>query len=378
MPSARELLEQADALMRKNRKRGDGDIPMLTDAVEVAIIPVAIPAAPTAPATPAAPAAQPVRTPSPVLVAAPPPADVPLLTDAVDDVVIEFGPLPAPPAALGAFMEGDPSDWLVMDTIDPASHSITGRGPDTLAVVPPMTLKAAGSAATPPPMGSQPREWPVAPVELLPQIPHATSDQQPVPNLPAVTVLAPPEHSPAATVDALEETAAPATVDAPATTPEALAPEAAAHTPAESVRAEAVQAPAESTQAEAVQAPEESVWPEAVQAPRESSPEAAVHAPAPELPEARVSAFTELAPVAIDEEHWRALAEQISMQVLQRLDLFTDSGLKEQLARRLEPIVARASAELVGEITEHVGRLVRTYVSEAIEREIAQWKRDQH
>ena len=36
MPSARELLEQADALMRKNRSRGDSDIPLLTDAVGIA------------------------------------------------------------------------------------------------------------------------------------------------------------------------------------------------------------------------------------------------------------------------------------------------------------------------------------------------------
>jgi flagellar biosynthesis/type III secretory pathway protein FliH len=62
------------------------------------------------------------------------------------------------------------------------------------------------------------------------------------------------------------------------------------------------------------------------------------------------------------------------MQVLQRIDLFTDTGLKEQLARHLQPIVARASAELVGEINDQVGKLVRSYVAEAIEREIAQWR----
>ena len=84
-----------------------------------------------------------------------------------------------------------------------------------------------------------------------------------------------------------------------------------------------------------------------------------------------------MVPAATDQELRAALAEQVSMQVLQRLDLFTDAGLKAQLALRLEPIVQRASAELVGEIGEQVGRLVRTYVSEAIEREIAQWKRDQ-
>ncbi len=37
MPTARELLEQADALMRRNRKRGKGrlDVPTLTDALGV-------------------------------------------------------------------------------------------------------------------------------------------------------------------------------------------------------------------------------------------------------------------------------------------------------------------------------------------------------
>lgn len=246
MPSARELLEQADALMRKNRSRGESDIPLLTDAVAIAAAP--------------APASAPVLT---VVV---PHADVPLLTDAVEEVVFDFEPLPEQPIPRGAIMEGDPSDWLVMDTIDPAMHSVTGRAPDTLAMVPPMTLKAAGSALTPPPMGSQAREQTPPPIE------------EPPPILPAATT----------------------------------------HVTIES------------------------------------------------------------APAAADQELWRALAEQISMQVLQRLDLFTDTGLKEQLAQRLEPIVERASAELVVAITEHVGRLLRTYVSEAIEREIAQWKRDQH
>ena len=37
MPTARELLDQADALMRRNRKRGKdrmGDVPTLTDALD--------------------------------------------------------------------------------------------------------------------------------------------------------------------------------------------------------------------------------------------------------------------------------------------------------------------------------------------------------
>jgi hypothetical protein len=297
MPSARELLEQADALMRKNRTRGDGDIPLLTDAV--ALVPVSLALPVSVPQSVAPPVSVPQSVAPPPAAPAAPIADVPVLTDAVEEDVVDFEALPEPRAALVAIMEGDPSDWLVMDTIDPASHSITGRAPDTLAVVPPMTLKAAGSEPTPPPMGSQPHLQKPAPIEPFPS-------SWPVP---------------------------------------------------------------------AVQAPERvSVSP--AQAPAESVPAATV--PAERALTAIVPAPVERDPRDLDDEHWRALAEQVSMQVLQRLDLFTDSGLKEQLARRLEPIVERASVELVGEIAEHVGRLVRTYVSEAIEREIAQWKRDQH
>jgi hypothetical protein len=306
MPSARELLEQADALMRKNRTRGDGDIPLLTEAVALVPISLAVPMS------------------APPLAAVAPPADVPVLTDAVtmeEDVVavVDFEPPPeprsAPPAALVAIMEGDPSDWLVMDTIDPASHSITGRAPDTLAVVPPMTLKAAGSEPTPPPLGSQPRAE-ASQTRAAPAEPDWLS-------LPVSVDYPVADAPPANTEVAALERALPASAHG------ALEPE-----PAETVL--------EPVEREAV---------------------AAAHAP--------------VARAAVDEEHWRTLAEQVSMQVLQRLDLFTDSGLREQLAQRLEPIVERASAELVGELTEHVGRLVRTYVSEAIEREIAQWKREQ-
>ncbi|MGE5170072.1 MAG: hypothetical protein ACM3JC_06825, partial [Rudaea sp.] len=68
------------------------------------------------------------------------------------------------------------------------------------------------------------------------------------------------------------------------------------------------------------------------------------------------------------------LAEEIRMQVLQRLDLFTDTGLREQLAARLAPIVDRASAQLIETINRELGELVRGYVAEAIEREIETWR----
>jgi hypothetical protein len=302
MATARELLEQADALMRRNR--GDTGIPVLTDSVpDAAPAPVRSAPSPSERAGPAvrapdaraardktqreeaprgtegaragaapAPSESPPRGPD--ALASPerraPPAEPPLLTDAVEE---ESHTITIPPSPF-APLEGDVSLWLGPDTIDPSLHSITGPAPDTVAVVPPVTLRvpappseaaafeddrdptvtrtlrAAGSAPTPPPAGSAPPVPPLAPAAALPE------------------------------------------------------------------------------------------------------------------------------PVAVghDDERWGALAEQISMQVLQRLDLFIDTGLKAQLAAHLQPIVARASAELVEAINDHVGQLVRTYVAEAIEREIAQWR----
>jgi len=72
---------------------------------------------------------------------------------------------------------------------------------------------------------------------------------------------------------------------------------------------------------------------------------------------------------------WNAMAEEIRMQVLQRLDLFTDTGMREQLGARLQPIVNRASAELIETINRELGELVRGYVADAIEREIESWRK---
>jgi hypothetical protein len=277
MPTARELLEQADALMRKNRGRGGNDIPVLTDAI--------------------------AGTPSKLRVAA---ADIPVLTESVAAAIVDIPP-PGPTAAVAAMFEGDPSDWLVMDTIDPALHSITGGAPDTLAVVPPVTLKVPEPALD------------VAPVE-----PDA---------------LTPATHKAAGSA----ATPPPARSNAPAP----LAPPAAPESVAPPDTAEYVASPP---------VPEH------------------VPSPAPGVPVANARADTDSEPTTASDERWRALAEQMSMQVLQRIDLFTDTGLKEQLARHLQPIVDRASAELVGEINDQVGKLVRSYIAEAIEREIAQWR----
>ena len=149
-------------------------------------------------------------------------------------------------------MDGDTSDWLVMDTIDPSTHSITGPGPDTLAVVPPVTLKAGGD-------------------------PNATRPRKPSPF---------PLRSSSTT------------------------------------RPSARRRPLPRRSAGAR-------WPS------------------------------------------RFRCKYCSGSIC-----FTDTGLKTQLAEHLQPIVERASAELIRAITEHVGGVLRTYVAEAIEREIAQWRRE--
>jgi hypothetical protein len=287
MPTARELLEQADALMRRNRG-GDSGIPVLTDRVPDSRIevsrrgpstraPAAGARAPrsekgrddrTAPGSTAAASAPQGSEPARQPVAAPPVAELPVLTDAVEEIAIDQRPLPAEQA------EGEPSLWLGPDTVDPSLHSITGPAPDTVAVVPPVTLRAALSSSD--------------------------TEQSVNAELPDPTVTRTFRAAGSATMP-----------------------------------------------------------PPAGSIPPETTPDKTSGA------------------AASGDERWQALAEQISMQVLQRLDLFIDTGLKEQLAAHLEPIVARAGAELVETINEHVGQLVRSYVAEAIEREIAQWRREQ-
>jgi hypothetical protein len=275
MPTARELLEQADALMRRNRA-ADASIPVLTDAVEDA----PPPRGPSTRERTAAAMREPrpkvqrdEPTPQPATSRQPPLEEPPLLTDAVEELAVDIPPVrPEHESA-------EHSAWLGPDTIDPSLHSITGPAPDTVAVVPPVTLRA-----------HEP---------LPPEVPVDEPD-------PTIT-------------RTLRAAGSAATPPPAGSTPPYIA---AAGEPAPAMRAE-------------------------------SFP-------------------------GNDDERWRALAEQISMQVLQRIDLFTDTGLKAQLATHLQPIVARASNELVEAINDHVGKLVRSYVAEAIEREIAQWREQQH
>lgn len=79
--------------------------------------------------------------------------------------------------------------------------------------------------------------------------------------------------------------------------------------------------------------------------------------------------------VADNWARWEALGDEIRMQVLQRIDLFAETGLREQLTAQLQPIVDRASAEMVATINEQVGSLLRAYIAQAIEREIEKWRK---
>jgi hypothetical protein len=275
MPSARELLEQADALMRRNRA------PVIeTEAPEpVGILPPAAPAAP--PAIVAPPAAM---------------GDVPELTDIVEEIEIRSlaerrESASAPPALPDA-------DRGVADA-QPARHGVDGSDADALA----------GAADPIAAMPSVLRKR--APVEEPLQVPPADAaiPDAAVAGVPAVERALPSESPPSATPpeDIVEVPAPPpgnaASTDAPA-------------------------------------------------------PPAAV-----------------LADPADDWARWQALADEIRMQVLQRIDIFTDAGLRKQLGAQLKPIVDRASVELVATINEQVGKLLRAYIAEAIEREIEKWRK---
>jgi len=293
MPTARELLEQADALMRRNRKRGRGplDVPTLTDALGVdrdALLAATV----VLPETNAV-EADPIDLERPnenwtTPTSAPEPDADPMSLDTLSDVpVLTDAVLAWPPRDddASARSEDPPVDAGDVDAF-PASAAEA----HVLA------------AALPPP-------------EVLEQAPAEVSS--PAHELAPSDPRSPPLRSTAPTLedDFILEIPPPAQQGAVADAGEASAPP--------------------------------------------SSPIPSV--PAPET----------TAPVSRD---WDALAEEIRMQVLQRLDLFTDTGLRDQLGAHLSPIVERAGAQLVATINRELGELVRGYVAEAIEREIDTWR----
>ena len=312
MPTARELLEQADALMRRNRALADDDIPLLTDAV------------PSTQETQSH-VAPPLR---PVVA----PAFAPGFSDDVQPINGKADKIDIV-ATDNALDEGEPSVWLDFQESEP---SVIDNAPDSIAMVPPVDLH-------------QP-----------PYIPGSAEIED---------------------LDALDDELAAAIAAAPREDG-SLQPSAVAEPVAELV-AEAVAEPEPVAEMpppmpdEALpRAPEVIAGGAAALLHRVAAVLPVVAGPVVSVPSQVVAAPPATTPAVPDSAHWEAVAEEIRMQVLQRIDLFTDTGLREQLGARLQPIVDRASADLVATINQHVGELLRAYVAEAIEREIESWRRD--
>lgn len=336
MPTARELLEQADALMRRNRQ----------DAAQGTRSPPARVQAPATEPTSAVDqprAAQEVEIPVlDEIVVEPVPApqaagdDFPVLTDAVDEIDVA---LPAP-------LDGEPSDWLVAPEDD---QSVLGPSPPSVALVPSVDTRAPRPPA---PGHAQPSHPPAEPtpqpaVPVMPELEDFDLESQAA-DEPPITVVRTPAGPPPVTP-------APAP---PASWIEELVGEVPVHP--DRARPDAVPStrPADLPRTLPGEVPE----------PLEIPPVEVAAVPPPE----GVSVPAPAAPPR--DESWEALAEEIRMQVLQRIDLFTDTGLRDRLGERLKPIVDRASADLVATINQHVGELLRAYVAEAIEREIERWR----
>jgi len=323
MPSARELLEQADALMRRNRSPLMDDIPVLTDSVRE--IPPGRPV-------------QPKRT-EPDFDA---PDTIPMLTDSVADASEE--PVPAAPSAAkqAVVEEGEPSDWLQLGGAEP---SVIGEAPDSIAIVPPVADDTSEEIdVEAPPDVEEAFDAELAERELSTAAAPASFTPEPDDRqrIAATDVQIPQSDTPAGEEDTIVDMTA--------------------HDH-ETARFQAEQRidivpPVEER---ALSRPGEEVSP----------PPQEVAQPQP----VEQSGPTPAERQAEDDARWASMAEEIRMQVLQRIDLFTDTGLRDQLGARLQPIVDRASADLVATINQHVGDLLRAYVAEAIEREIENWRR---
>ena len=326
MPTARELLEQADALMRRNRKRGRGrlDASTLTGVLD----------------------ARAGGTVAPTVILPEVASDAgAIVLDRADDVA------PAAPEPAEARPH---DDEMALDTLGdvpvltdvvhwPADDEAEARAADR-TLREPVAMMAATAADA---------------------FPASEAD-----------VAALRQHAP--TIEVLErelDAVAPPPGDAETVTQADAAPADMATTQTDT------QADPQATQAD----------PQAgMQAPHEAGPHPAAAASAdappfldddfileiPPMQEARdalvaapIGSAAPVPPTRTDAE-WQGLAEEVRMQVLQRLDLFTDTGLREQLGARLSPIVERASAQLIETINRELGELVRGYVAEAIEREI--------
>ena len=364
MPTARELLEQADALMRRSRTGEAREaLPrMTTQSPEFRIAtPRAAPAASprTIQREPIAPSiartALPVDPIETLAVPsadnagqrAPPDDDFPVLTEAVDDG----------PQAANAPLEGLADDVpLLTDAVEeidvgivdesargePSFWELTARGetsvlgpaPDSVVVVPPLHHDAPAAPPQSPPVGRDPLGL----------------DQPPGDERPPVQDFAPDDRG--------------ATVEASTPVPDAGMPAAQAFVASplddlhvEDVRGEHLEAVRSATTIV--------VQPRPTSEARVGEVNEPVAEPAPERP---------APPSEHDQQRIREIAEEIGMQVLQRIDIFSDTALRGQLGDRLQPVVERVAAELAAAINTHVGELLRAQIADAIEREMERFR----
>lgn len=369
MPTARELLEQADALMRRNRVDLADDIPVLTDAV---------PSLAEAPARALAAAS----------------AAMPAQSHTGVPGVPGVPPLPAQASA----HEGEPSDWLELEDAEP---SIIGDAPDSVAIVPQVVvpravdeellqsaeheeieLTSAGDDAFAPDGGPADAALPAAVGESA----TWSGVDAPLPaGLPAADeVRVADTFDDARSMENLEvgefvENAPTSYLPEPMSPISAGGPSFAATPPESSHFAAAIPSAAVLAASFAAARPAAGAEDPVSLGPDTRWPSMPVSEAESALAEENRTAGTvqTVPPLGPDDQaHWDSVAEEIRMQVLQRIDLFTDTGLREQLGERLKPIVDRASADLVATINQHVGELLRAYVAEAIEREIERWRQD--
>ncbi len=300
MPNARELLEQADALMRRNRRRGKGrlDASTLTGVLE---------------------ARTQADEPPTVILPDTPRAGDAVAVEPVEATVAEVAPSSAAEDAANAS-----GDDVSLDTLADL--------PVLTDVVVDWPASEGSSAQTLDDVVDE------ASVELAEAFPASADEARAAP-APAIAIIERQVEPVEADVDAHTATDSSADDSALDQSPVAVASE---------------PAPSPFLDDDFI-----------LEIPPLHSVEAAPPAPPP------------LAEPASPEDGaaWAALAEELRMQVLQRLDLFTDTGLREQLSERLAPIVERASTQMIETINRELGELVRAYVAEAIEREIETWRK---
>jgi hypothetical protein len=404
MPTARELLEQADALMRRNRIGPAADAggrpaspsanpPTGSPASGPAASPRTIQREPIAPSVagtslPVEPIDSPVfvarapanEAPVPAAPVSQPPseavteAEFPVLTDAIDEAAAApSGDLSDDVPVLTDAVEeidvgivdeaarGEPSFWELTAR---GETSVLGPAPDSIAVVP---LPDDVPPVVPqlPPQGRDPLGLDQPPTGYEPADTHLVETTESAERADAI-----PPYAEA-------ETAASDFAQPEARGIESTEPYAESSTVASPLEDSGTVAADEPQPAFSASFADGALEDAAERAVAEDGSVAAAGAGTESASEASPAtrSYASLADASETEQRRvREIAEEIGMQVLQRIDIFTDTTLRAQLAERLRPVVERAAADLVAEINQHVGELVRAQISEAIEREIESWR----